>query len=240
LHLAKFKRTFEDMNEHIISKIKELSILYAEDDLTTFGATKATLELFFKNVHSTNRGDEVVDIFKKKCPHVLLLDIEMPGLNGLEVAQKIREIDKNIPIVILTSYKEVNYLQQAIKLNLIDYLVKPLTLENLFSIMQDVISSLENNQIIIKNINENTSYDFMRKVLIQNEQEVKLSASEIACLELLLKMRSKLVTNDILYSELYEFYSGNDTFIKNLIYKIRKKLGNDSIVNVKNLGYILI
>ncbi|MCV6608240.1 MAG: response regulator transcription factor, partial [Campylobacterales bacterium] len=172
--------------------------------------------------------------------HLILLDTNLPDSDGFDFAKKVRENDKKIPIVLLSNNEEASFFKEAMKLKLVDYLIKPFFLEELFTVVSEAVEPLKENKNIQIKICPNISYNKFKKVLIKGKEEIRLSKSEIVCLELLLKSKNKIVSTELLYEKLYDFYDGNDTYIKNLIYKIRKKIGCSVIKNVKKLGYVLV
>lgn len=106
--------------------LKELNVLYIDDDKVACENMENTLKYFFKNVFIEHNGINALDTYKKENIHLLLVDYDMPLMNGAEFLQEIRTIDSTIPALILSSYSDKEKLMNAIKLNLVDYLVKPI------------------------------------------------------------------------------------------------------------------
>ncbi len=74
-------------------------------------------------------GQEGLELYKKFEPEIVITDIEMPKLNGLEMAKKIRKHSLSTQIIIITAYKKPEYLLDAVNLQLVQYLIKPISLE---------------------------------------------------------------------------------------------------------------
>lgn len=89
-------------------------------------------------------GREAVELFEKERCHIALLDIEMPGVNGLQAAEYIREKDYDCSIIFLTAFDEFSYAKRAISVKALDYLLKPCSEDELVSVLEEAIR-LENN-----------------------------------------------------------------------------------------------
>ncbi|MBE0495003.1 MAG: response regulator [Campylobacterales bacterium] len=111
---------------------KDLSVLYAEDDMQTQKAMKSILAAFFKHVYVANDGQEGAELFKNHHPDMVLSDITMPHVNGLEMVRVIRGIDQEIPVMIITAYSDTSYLLDSIFLGIDRYVTKPLNEEEFF------------------------------------------------------------------------------------------------------------
>jgi len=103
-------------------------LLVAEDELIERKVLCRTLQKYLGDLislYEAKNGREALEIFSREAPQVAVLDIEMPGLTGLEVARKIRETDKNCAILFLTGFDKFDYARQAISVRALDYLLKP-------------------------------------------------------------------------------------------------------------------
>jgi len=111
------------------------SVLVVEDDTDLVGIYKEILELHDFDVHTALNGEEGVEKFKQTKPSLVIMDGDMPVLNGYEAFKQIKEIDKNANVVIVTGFSELeSKSQEAIKLGLIKVISKPLGVDELLNL----------------------------------------------------------------------------------------------------------
>ena len=126
--------------EDIIKYTKDLTLLYIEDNLEARENTLFILEEFFDNIIVAVDGEDGLDKFKNS--DIIITDINMPRLNGLDMLEKIREIDKNIPVLILSAYNESNFFMESIKLDVDGYLLKPIDMEQFLATLDKVVNRI--------------------------------------------------------------------------------------------------
>lgn len=154
--------------EELKKFIKTLNILYVEDEANAREITTKILKRFFNDVETKENGLEGYLAFQKK--HIkkesfdlIISDINMPKMDGLDMIDKIRELNKDIPVIFITARHESDILQKAIELQVLNYLIKPLDMEN---VAQTIYKSCE--KIYLQNM-------FVKK---QRELEVYLKTIE--------------------------------------------------------------
>ena len=117
-------------------------LLVAEDELIERKVLCKTLQKYLGDLivlYEARNGREALELYVQEAPQVVILDIEMPGYTGLEVARKIRETDKNCGILFLTGYDKFAYAKQAIAVRALDYLLKPYKEQELVFAVEDAI-----------------------------------------------------------------------------------------------------
>lgn len=128
-----------------IKQIKEMAqnikLLYIEDDADARNTTFEMLKNMFdeKNITLGVDGLDGLESFQKETFDLIITDINMPNLNGLEMLHKIREIDKNISVIIFSAYNESAYFLQAIKLSVDGFIIKPLEYEQFLETLEKVL-----------------------------------------------------------------------------------------------------
>ncbi len=121
---------------------KKLSVLYVEDDKEARESTLGLLDNIFDNITVAVDGEDGLDAFTKHSFDLILSDINMPKMNGIEMITKIREVDKNIPILILSAYNESGYFIETIKQGVEGYLLKPIDLNQFIDMINKVIEKI--------------------------------------------------------------------------------------------------
>jgi DNA-binding response OmpR family regulator len=222
--------------------VNSFKLLYIEDDKDIQQIYLNFLKGFIDNIYCANDGEEGYSLYLERRPDIILLDINMPKIDGLTLAKKIRQIDKNVKIIITTSYSEQDKLLQAIELYLIRYIIKPIELDILKDAIEKAKKEIEDergNQKIFL-LDKDTIWDARAKLLIRDGKEVKLTKNERRLLELLSTDKNKVfsffeIFDYISYDDFDKEYDANQ--IRALVKLIRKKIPKKSIINVYGEGY---
>lgn len=222
------------MNE--FEELKELNVLYVDDDKEACDSLEQILSYYFKKVFIAKNGLEALNIYKKESCHLLIVDYDMPIMNGYDFLKTIREKDDKIAAFIISSYDDKIKLKNAIKLNLLDYLVKPYELCELKEVLRLFTKYMKKNSLLKYLINEDCYYDISSKKIILKDEELNLTSYEIKIFEYLLKNKSKIVSYEEL---LYSINSTNHKSLVSIIHKINKKFDSKVIENIKDIGYKL-
>jgi len=219
--------------------LKLLNVLYADDDEQLRLSMEKTLSLIVSKVTTVSNGISALEYFYNERVDIILLDIRMGDMSGIDVAAEIRKTNKDLPIIIISSYTEVDDLLLACKLNLIDYLRKPVDFRALIDVLQKALLHLKEKGLLVRQVIEDVSYNYLSKCLVKNEIITPLTKNEILVFELLLSQRGKLITYETFFNVLEEEMS--DGALKNLMLRLRKKIGEDrSIRNLSKIGYTLL
>ena len=109
----------------------DLRLLYVEDDESTLQALSRVLSKQFKEVITASDGAEGLKLYKKYLPDMVLTDLTMPKMTGLEMSAAIKEIDKNAIIIALSAQNNTDMLLKAIEIGLSGYILKPVKLDTL-------------------------------------------------------------------------------------------------------------
>lgn len=220
--------------------LKHLNILYIEDEKNIRENISKTLEMFVNKVFSIESSEEAFNTLKKHKIDLIISDINLPGISGIDFVKKVRGLDYYIPVILLSAYTDKDYLFEATKLKLVDYLVKPID----FSILKDALFKasqeiIDNGKFII-NFEDNISYNVMNKNLYSriDNKDIDLTAKEINLLEYFIENNSRVISHEEIKNEIWEdSLDASDSALKNLLNKLRKKIGKNSIKNISGVGF---
>ena len=221
------------------------TLLYAEDDNIIRTGYMNFFRTIFKNVYEARDGQEAYNLYKQYKPDIILADINMPYLDGLELIERIRENDNRVKIIILSAHADEDKLMRAIKLKLIKYLKKPIKKRDLEESLQNAIDELtkEYNQDdeIIK-ISEDVTWNITKKTLQQNGEKIHLTLNETILLTILSSKTKSTYSIDELIDEFWQGTQNKDMSnesIRNIIKRIKTKLPENSVENEYGIGYKL-
>ncbi len=129
--------------ENIIKYSQNLKLLYVEDNQEARESTLLILEEFFETIIVALNGQDGFDKFQSNKIDLIIADINMPKLNGLEMTKKIRKIDKDVPILVLSAYNESGYFIDSIKLGVEGYLLKPIDMNQFIGVLKKTTDKLK-------------------------------------------------------------------------------------------------
>jgi len=225
----------------MLEKISDISVLVAEDEKQILEPMVEYLQLFFEDVYMARDGLNAYRIYEKNRPDIIISDIHMPHMDGLTMIEKIRKKDKKTKIIITTAHSEREKLLQAIKLHLVEYLIKPVQSDLLKEMLLSLVDELRHDTDRVE-LKEGYAWDAARKLLFHDDKEVPLKEKEKKVLDLLCKHANQTVSVFDIYNHLYadqpdkEFSSNAVT---SLMKRIRPKLPSNTVATVYGVGYIL-
>jgi|GEM_PF-1900870 len=137
-----------------LEALNDIRILYVEDDEDIKEEISEFLESEVLELFIAKDGEEAIEIFREKKPDIVITDIQMPKLNGLELATEIKKIDKLIPIIITTAFNENEYLLKSINIGIDKYVLKPINLNTLIDSIYHCVES----KILKSKLNDTGEY----------------------------------------------------------------------------------
>lgn len=215
---------------------KELIILVVEDAIKTRESLINVLSERFSKVIGAQNGDEGLKKFKKFKPDLVITDIAMPIMDGLDMAREIKEISDDVPIVVFSTYSEKERLLRSIDIGIDKYLIKPVDIEELFKVLDCLVGEKIEANMLVK-ISEEYQFNKTKRTLIHNGQEIVLTKKELAFISLLLKQPGVLVLHEDIKKNVWIGEHVSDTAVRTFIKRVRDKVGEDFIKNVPSLGY---
>lgn len=223
------------------TQIDDISILIAEDESKLLHSMAEYLQIFFTHVYTAQDGMEAYMRYKSEHPDIIIADIHMPKLDGLSLIEKIREHDTKSKIIITTAHSDKEKLLQAIELNLVKYLIKPVQSDTLKELLFGLIHDIRNSRNTIA-LKEGFYWDSKDRILFNsNHEEVGLKPKERKVLSHLIRKAGESVSSIDIYNLLYEDqperdYSANA--VTSLIKRLRQKLPKESLKSSYGVGYI--
>lgn len=135
--------------------LKRLKLLYVEDDTNVRTELSSLLSNFFENVYIAKDGQEALDIYveKQEDIDIIVADINMPRLTGIEMLEKIRAFDKEVPVIFTTAYSDTEFLVDAIKLKVFEYIIKPIDIRLLMKSLAE-LSTIIYQEFLLKQQNK--------------------------------------------------------------------------------------
>ncbi len=157
--------------------LKRLKALYVEDDENIRNELASLLGNFFDTVYTASDGQEGLELFIKHQDDidVVLSDINMPKMTGIEMVREIRTINTKVPVMFATAYSDNEYLADAIKLRVYDYIIKPIDIRHLLTIMNDLANILYQEFLIEQQHKELERY---KDVIDQNNIVIKTDTNK--------------------------------------------------------------
>ncbi|MCE3576382.1 response regulator transcription factor, partial [Campylobacter jejuni] len=203
---------------------KELIILVVEDEVKARESMINILSERFSKVIGAQNGDEGLKKFKKFKPDLVITDIAMPIMDGLDMAREIKEISDDVPIVILSAYSEKERLLRSIDIGIDKYLIKPVDIEELFKVLDYLIGEKIEANMLVK-ISEEYQFNKTKRTLIYSGEEIVLTKKELAFISLLLKQPGALVLHEDIKKNVWIGEHVSDTAVRTFIKRVRDKVG---------------
>lgn len=216
--------------------LKNLNILFIEDNEVMLESTKNTLELFFNRVYIAKTVDSAIEIYYEKNINFIITDLKLRDENALEFVSLVREKNYSIPIVILTSYSDREYLLKASNLSIDGYILKPFKINQFIEILSKSIERNIPSNILIE-LKCGVVFDYVKKEILKNCKIIHLGKRERELIELLINSKNIFLTKQDLISKLWPFENITDSALKSLINRIRKKICSEIILTSKGNGF---
>jgi two-component system response regulator VanR len=225
------------MNLSLKKILKQLDVLFVSELDTSYKKIENILHLFFKDIFHTNSLLYAKEIYEKSFPSVLIIDINLKESSGLSFIKDLRKKNKTIPIIIITENKEIDILIESIKLNLTDYLIKPIDINKLIHALNLSAKNILNSGEIRTMIKNDLYYNYVEKTITTLDKELILTKNEARLLELFLINKNKFLTNDEIIKYIWSENEISSSAFKSLINRLSKKIGKDVISNSFGMGY---
>ena len=216
--------------------MKNLKVLIVEDEQKLANLIRSSIKDLFFKVITAKDGIEGLKKFNSFKPDIIISDILMPNLNGLEMCKAIKE-QTNIPIVILSAHSQKEMLLQAIDIGISKYFIKPFDIESFIEYLKELSSKINNE----KNFTLKDGFVFVKNSisLYKNDELVNLTKREREFINLLLDNKNSLVRLENIKEILWQEDEVSDERVRTFIKRLRVKTSKDLIENVSSQGYMI-
>ena len=203
-----------------------------EDDILEF--VKYNLERDGYEVFTASNGAEGINVALKAKPHLILLDMMMPVLDGIETCKAIRNSPalKNVMVVFLSAVGSEETQLQGYNAGADDYINKPIKMNILRSRVQAILK-----RITLPDTSKEQVIDTEHHIVRKGDETIILPRKEFSLLQLLYSHPGKLLTREEIYRQVWGNIVVGDRTIDVHIRKLRQKIGDNHIVTVKGVGY---
>ena len=226
----------------MLKVLKNYSILYVEDELEIQANMVEYLESYFSTVYVASDGKEALLLYKEHHPHVAILDIELPFISGLTLANKFRKDDEHIKLIMLTGHTETEILLQATELKLTKYLVKPISPKKFKEMLLLLSAEFTAPTLNIIELTQGYKWNTENNTLTCYGKAILLNEKSQRLLQLFIEHKHKTISYEDIMVNVWEDAFDRDISldsVKNQVSQLRKKLPKNSITSVYGQGYIL-
>ncbi len=226
------------MNKEFISKLKNFTLLYLEDEDGIRQNMGAIFQSIFKKVYFATNTQEAYEIFLNEKLDLIISDIRLKRDNGIDLIKRIRKDNTKIRVIISSAHTDLNYMLDATELNLVKYIIKPISQTKLNQALEAFLNTYKDD--IIYKLKNNFLFDESKSQIIDQKKVYKLTKKEHNFLKLLIK-KNRIIS----YEEIQNLiWNDNNVMSQNalrvFIKNFRKKLPTDSLNNIQGLGYRLL
>lgn len=231
-----------------VREVAKESILLVEDEEKILRLLELELEYEGYVVSKVNNGLEALEIYRSKKWDLILLDIMLPGISGIELLRRIRTNDENTPVILLTAKDSVEDKVSGLDLGANDYITKPFQIEELFARIR---ATLRRNSIRVQAVEEDEWLHFANlkinektREVMRGEEQIELTPREYDLLVYLLRNQRQVLTRDQIVESVWGYdYVGDTNVVDVYIRYIRKKVdlpGFDPLIHtVRGIGYVM-
>ena len=218
----------------------DISVLFVENDKDVRESIANNFTSYFKKIYLIDDGGKALELFYEHHPDIIVTDIEIAGINGVELINSIREYDNDVPIIVMTECLNREVLLELVSLHLFEYIVKPVTDDKLIEVLSKCVENHPNFSKRNVVLDKNLRYSFSKKLLFKNDKQISLTHYEIELLELLINHKGEVVNYESIEYHVYKDKVMSSDAIKTLVKKLRNKLTENMITTVIGYGYRLL
>ena len=215
-----------------------MKILLLEDDIILSEVIVEHLEYYNYAVTPIYSGIEAENLLFEEKFDLLLLDVNVPLLNGFELLKSLRDLGNETPAIFITSMNSSKDVLEGFELGANDYLKKPFEMIELKARIDNIKRHFKIDDERLIQISKNVSYDFSKYILHIDSKEVSISKKEGEFLSYFLHNRAKVISNDELMVNVWSYDTApTSATIRTYIKNLRRLLGEEMITTIRGVGY---
>ena len=187
-------------------------------------------------------GYKAVDAILNSKHDLYILDLNVLGFDGHKVLEFIRKDDLEVPIIMISAEIDIENIKKSYSLGCNDYIKKPFDFEELFLRIQYHLSHIkkDENSDLIVDLGYDFSFNLIEQTLHKSKHEIELTSKEKLLLTLLVKNINNTVTNEMIHEYVWDSKEMEAVSMRTIVHKLKKKLKNGMIINLRGVGYKLI
>jgi len=217
-----------------------MKILLLEDDPILSKILAKHLGLSY-DVNAVHDGNSALEILEEKKFDLLIFDINVPGMSGVDLIQALRDFNDTTPIIIITAYQDTTHLKKAFENGCNDYIRKPFELDELDVRIENLTRTFNIEQHTQVQIDAHTTFDAQAHQIISNEKTVTIAHKESEFLNYLVAHRGRVVSKDELTQNLWSYDNiPSDATLRVYIRNLRALIGKEAIETIRGMGYRLV
>lgn len=215
-----------------------MNIFLLEDDVLLNDGMTHYLQTMGHQVCSQRDGISAKKVLIEENFDLLILDINVPGMDGLSLLEYLHQEKIAKPTIYISAIVNIEDISRAFDLGCYDYLKKPFHLKELSIRINNLLKTRQIDSVH-KRLSKSYSFDFTTSSLLFNNTPVPLKRRQLQVLELLAKNRGISVSHDMFREYIWNDEIVKDSTITSEIYRLKKSLKEDFILNIRNVGYII-
>jgi len=219
------------------NQLKKMTLLYVEDNVERRIHFTKILKSLNCKLHIAHNSIEAMRLYEKVCPDILITEI---GMNGLNMLHNLRRHDHDLRIIVLTVHSKIEYLTEAVELDISRYLIQPVSQEKFESALAKVVNELmvekERKSLYL---DTDLYYEANMKSLVHDGDQIALNKKEAKLLDLFLEHSNTLLSYQEIQKHIWPNSQVSSASLRTLVKNLRKKGTSHLIQNISGSGYIL-
>lgn len=220
-------------------RLKTKTILLVEDERIIRENIASMLKFFFKEVYVARDGYEGLDKYEEHLPDIVMTDLKMPNMGGFELLDELIKRSSTSYLIIVSAHTDTDLLIKALHNGIHRYIIKPVVEDELFDAFDAYFQKIDDVLPQSIKIDEHIVLDLEKNQAFVNSDEVHLNKKETMLLKVLCQNLNKTYTYEEIEYQVWGNKSMSLSAIRSVVRDLRKKIGQEYIVNISGTGYRL-